>query len=289
MILLDKDFKYLKSISNNNMHLGIETDLNPGIYYLLCDVNYRYVNENGKNRGYKVTCYSKNPILIENVTERIDSSKALEVCMYYYCKEKVQPIKHKTGMDIYISKNYNSEIPFLVACFVNNSPQNYKIKLEMKPKGEKSFCIYNDSIATENDVQVIKEIKSGSVKVVSIMKYSLSSMFSLSYAVLSSDDVRTTETINPVFEEEGEQIDEQGYLFQYVKEVDGGDGYTVGLENTSNYKIKLKLVLEGMTILDSEFKGKDSAEFMSMPRSKKVFNLKIKPDADDLTFEFVYA
>ena len=192
-------------------------------------------------------------------------------------------------MDIYISKNYNSEIPFLVACFVNNSPQNYKIKLEMKPKGEKSFCIYNDSIATENDVQVIKEIKSGSVKVVSIMKYSLSSMFSLSYAVLSSDDVRTTETINPVFEEEGEQIDEQGYLFQYVKEVDGGDGYTVGLENTSNYKIKLKLVLEGMTILDSEFKGKDSAQFMSMPRSKKVFNLKIKPDADDLTFEFVYA
>ena len=289
MILLDKDFKYIKSISNNNMHLGIETDLNPGIYYLLCDVNYRYVNENGKNRGYKVTCYSKNPILIENVTERIDSSKTLEVCMYYYCKEKVQPIKHKTGMDIYISKNYNSEIPFLVACFVNNSPQNYKIKLEMKPKGEKSFCIYNDSIATENDVQVIKEIKSGSVKVVSIMKYSLSSMFSLSYAVLSSDDVRTTETINPVFEEEGEQIDEQGYLFQYVKEVDGGDGYTVGLENTSDYKIKLKLVLEGMTILDSEFKGKDSAQFMSMPRSKKVFNLKIKPDADDLTFEFVYA
>ena len=113
--------------------------------------------------------------------------------------------------------------------------------------------------------------------------------FRLSYAVLSSDDVRTTENNNPVFDEEGEQIDEHGYLFQYVKEVDGGDGYTVGLENTSDYKIKLKLVLEGMTILDSEFKGKDSAQFISMPKSKKVFNLKIKPDADDLTFEFVYA
>ena len=289
MILLDKEFKYIKSTSNNNMHLGIETDLNPGVYYLLCDVNYRYVNENGKNRGYRVTCYSKNPILIENVTERIDSCKALEVGMYYYCKEKIQPTQHKTGMQVYISKNYNAEIPFLVACFVNTTQQNYKIKLEMKPKGTKSFCIYNDSIATENDVQVIKELKSGSVKVISIMKYSLSSMFSLSYAVLSSDDVRTTENNNPVFDEEGEQIDEHGYLFQYVKEVDGGDGYTVGLENTSDYKIKLKLVLEGMTILDSEFKGKDSAQFISMPKSKKVFNLKIKPDADDLTFEFVYA
>ncbi len=55
------------------------------------------------------------------------------------------------------------------------------------------------------------------------MKYSLSSLFSLSYAVLSSDDVRTTENKNPVFEEEREQIDEQGYLFQYVEEENGGD------------------------------------------------------------------
>ena len=101
--------------------------------------------------------------------------------------------------------------------------------------------------------------------------------------------MRTTENNNPVFEEEGEQIDEQGYLFQYIKEVDGGDGYTVGLENTSDSKIKLKLVLKAMTILDSEFKGKDSAQFISMPKSKEIFNLKIKPYTDNLTFEFIYA
>ena len=289
MILLDKKFKYMKSMSNNNMHLGIEIDLEPGVYYLLCDVNYRYVNEKGKNRGYRVTCYSKNPILIENVTERIDGCKALEVGMYYYCKEKVQPTNHKSGLQIYISKNYTSDIPFLLVCFVNPTKNNYKVKLEVKPKGDKSFCLYNDCNATENDTQVIKELKSGGVKTISIMKYSLSSMFSLSYAVLSSEDERTTENDNPVFDEEGEQIDENGYLFQYVKEVDGGDGYTVGLENTSDYKIKLKLILEGMTILDSEFKGKENATFISMPKSKKVFNLKIKPDADGLSFEFVYA
>jgi hypothetical protein len=271
------------------MHLGIEVDLEPGIYYVLCDVNYRYVNEEGKNRGYKVTCYAPNPIMIENVTDRIDGSKALEVGMYYYCKEKVQPTNHKSGLQIYISKNYTSDIPFLLVCFVNPTKNNYKVKLEVKPKGDKSFCLYNDCNATENDTQVIKELKSGGVKTISIMKYSLSSMFSLSYAVLSSEDERTTENDNPVFDEEGEQIDENGYLFQYVKEVDGGDGYTVGLENTSDYKIKLKLILEGMTILDSEFKGKENATFISMPKSKKVFNLKIKPDADGLSFEFVYA
>ena len=121
------------------------------------------------------------------------------------------------------------------------------------------------------------------------MKYTLSSMFSLSYSILSANDERTTENSNPVFEEEGEQIDEDGYLFQFVKEVEDGNGYTVGLENTSDYKINLKLILEGMTILDSEFKGKETAEFTSMPKSKKVFNLKINPDADGLSFEFVYA
>ena len=286
MILLDQTFKYIKSISSTNMHIGIETDLNPGIYYLLCDVNYRYV---GKNRGYKVTCYAPNPILLENVTERIDSSKALEVGMYYYCKEKIKPTTHKSGLQVYISKNYSSDLPFLIVGVVNPTQQNYKLQLEVKPKGSKSFCIYNDSNATENDTQVIKEIKSGSAKTISIMKYNISSMFSLSYSILSADDERTTENSNPVFDEEGEQIDENGYLFQYVKEVEGGDGYTIGLENTSDYKIKLKLVLEGMTILDSEFRGKETAEFISMPKSKKVFNLKIKPDAEGLSFEFVYA
>ena len=147
----------------------------------------------------------------------------------------------------------------------------------MKSKEEKSFCIYNDSIATENDIQVIKELKSGSAKVISkITFFKVQFKFSL----LSSYKVRTTENNNPVSEEEGEQIDEQGYLFQQVKKFDGGDGYTVGLENTSS-KIKLKLVLKGMTILDSEFKRMDSAQFISIPKSKKVFNLKIKPDADD--------
>ena len=289
MVLLDQSFKYIKSTSNTNMHLGIEVDLEPGIYYVLCDVNYRYVNEEGKNRGYKVTCYAPNPIMIENVTDRIDGSKALEVGMYYYCKEKLTPTNHKTGIQVYISKNYNSDLPFLIVGFVNPTPQNYKVQLELKPKGTKSFCIYNDANATENDTQVIKELKTGSAKTISIMKYTLSSMFSLSYSILSADDERTTENSNPVFEEEGEQIDENGYLFQYVKEVEDSNGYTIGLENTSDYKIKLKLILEGMTILDSEFQGKDSAQFISMPKSKKVFNLKIKPDADGLSFEFVYA
>ena len=192
-------------------------------------------------------------------------------------------------MQIYVSKNYNSDLPFMLACFVNPTPNNYKVKLEVSAKGSKSFCIYNNNDATENDSSVIKEVKSGSAATFSIMKYTLSSMFSLSYSVLSQDDQRTTENTNPVFDEEGEQIDENGNLYQYILEVNNGNGYTIGLENTSQYKIKLQLILEGLTCVDAEFKGKKNPVFESLSKSKKVFNLKVNPDANDLSFEFTYA
>jgi len=290
LLLVDSNFKYIKSTVSTDMHIGLEEDLKPGTYFVLCDVNYRYANSNRKNHGYRVTCYSKNPILIENVTERIDGAKALEVAMYYYCQQKVEnPKKDKSGMQIYVSKNYNSDLPFMLACFVNPTPNNYKVKLEVSAKGSKSFCIYNNNDATENDSSVIKEVKSGSAATFSIMKYTLSSMFSLSYSVLSQDDQRTTENTNPVFDEEGEQIDENGNLYQYILEVNNGNGYTIGLENTSQYKIKLQLILEGLTCVDAEFKGKKNPVFESLSKSKKVFNLKVNPDANDLSFEFTYA
>ena len=290
IMLVDENFKYIKSISSREMHLGLEEDLKVGTYFVLCDVNYRYVNEKGKNHGYNVTCYSKNPILIENVTEKIDGAKALEVAMYYYCKNKIgNPTKDKSGMEIYISKNYNSDLPFMIACFVNPTSLNYKVRLEVNGKGDKSYCIYNDSIATENDSSVIKEVKSGSACTFSVLKYTLSSMFSLCYTILPSDDERTNENTNPVFNEEGEQIDENGFLFQYILEVDNGTGYTIGLENSSPYKIKLKLILEGLMDVDPEYKGQVNPVFECLPKSKKVFNLKVIPDADILAFEFTYA
>ena len=120
------------------------------------------------------------------------------------------------------------------------------------------------------------------------MKYSLSSIFSLKYTIVSSEDKKVN-TQNKVFEEEGEQIDDNGYLYQYILEVSDCKGYIIGLENTSNHKFKLKLILEGLTDVDAEFKGQLNPVFDSMPYSKRVFNLRVKPNAEDLSFEFTYA
>ena len=45
LILTDKDFNYISSMSSNNAHLCVEHNLEKGDYYLFCDVNYRYVNK----------------------------------------------------------------------------------------------------------------------------------------------------------------------------------------------------------------------------------------------------
>ena len=288
LMLVDENFNYIKSVAKTDMHLGIEEDLKPGKYYVFSDINYRYVNTNGKRHGYNVTCYSKNPILIENVTNRIDTVKAMEVALYHYCRKKIEPTKDKSGMLVYLSKNYNSELPFLLACFVNPTTNNFEVKVELEEKGSKTFCFYNDRNATENDYSVIKEIKTKSAATFSIMKYSLSSMFSLSYTILPLNEENENQNDNPVFDEKGEQIDDNGLLYQYFKEVNDGNGYIVGLENKSRYKIKLRLVLEGLTDIDVEFKGQSNPLFEIKPKSKRVFNLRVKPGAEELSFEFTY-
>ena len=295
LMLVDENFNYIKSVANTDMHLGIEEDLKPGKYYVFGDINYRYVNENGRRHGYNVTCYSQNPILIENVTNRIDTVKAMEVVLYHYCKQKIQPTKDKNGMLIYLSKNYNTELPFMLACFVNPTTNNFKVKIELEEKGSKTFCFYNDRVAKESDYSVIKEINSKSAATFAIMKYSLSSMFSLSYTVLPIEEINENKNNenqinnNKVFDGEGEQIDDKGLLYQYILEANNGNGYVIGLENKSRKKIKLKLILEGLIDIDEEFKGQANPVFQIKAKSKKVFNLKVKPGSEELSFEFTYA
>ena len=52
--------------------------------------------------------------------------------------------------------------------------------------------------------------------------------------------------------------------------------YVIGLENTSNFRIQLALVVEGLDILDSEYKGKSNPTFVINGKERKVFNVKVK-------------
>ena len=280
----------IPSLSNNEykMHIAVEVDLSPGTYYIFCDVNYRYFYFDYKSYGYTVTFYAQNPIInFENITKTFDRRLGLELVMYDYCKQNIEPIKHETGLEIYQTENFDIKLPFKVLCFLNPTEELIKLKLDIKYKGEKLFCIYNDNIASEFDTSVIKVVKPKSEQTVLIMSYSILSRFKTDYEILLSDDIRTYENDHPVFKSKKEQIDEEGRLFSYFLKKEDGGGYTIGVENISNLDFLLKLILEGLYNIDPEFEDKKNFEFKILSKSKRVFNVRIIPDyINNISFFF---
>ena len=181
LILVDQDFNYIFATQSANMHIGIEQTLKEGTYYLFSDVNYRYANPDKKNRSYVVTCYSQTPLNIENVTKNVDVTQGLQKCIYSYCRQYVPPTMCSNGVYLYRTSTSMDSLPFEAAIFENYTQNNYRVKVNAIGKGQKSFCFYNDEIATENDISIIKELPVNSVAVFTILKYSLSSIVTLKY------------------------------------------------------------------------------------------------------------
>ena len=318
IMLCDKDFNYINSMATTDMHICVEHTLKKGEYYIFCDVNYRYV---GDNHGFNITSYGEYGIPLENITKtnRINISDALEKAMFSYCKVRnIKPNKTSQGIETY-SQNYGKDIPFMLVVFNNTSNNYYQANIEAKARGTKSFCIYCDSDASEDSLKVTKQMPPKTARAVMIMKYTNSSLFSISYGVSASsaaaasknkgnvnantnsgaktnqpqqaqnayddDDIRN----DPVFQQEGEPIDEDGTIYQYFKEEK--NGFTIGLENRGKAKEKFKLILEGLDFTDSVNRGRStSIPFDLYPRERKKWYVSCKPRySGDLSFQFDYA
>ena len=312
MILCDKDFNYMNSMATMDMHICVEETLKKGEYYIFCDVNYRYI---GNNHGYNITSYGECELALENVTKNneINISQAIEKAMFSYCKAKnITPNKDSRGVEIY-TKNYGKDLPFMLISFNNTGSSYLQANVETKSRGEKSFCIYCDSDATEDDLKVSKELPPNTSRSVIILKYTQSSLFSISYNVSASsgssskpadtgktntagnanankqpkndDDIRN----DPVFKEEGEAIDEDEVIFQYFKEEK--NGFTIGIENKGKTKETFKLLLEGLDFTDSLNRGRSvSLPFELSPNERKKWYVSIKArHYGDITFQFDYA
>ena len=308
MMLCDSNFNYLGSMSNTDMHICVEKTLNKGEYYIFCDVNYRYV---GDNHGYNITSYGEYELTLENLTNsgKININQALEKALISYCKVSgIKPNKDSRGIETY-TQNYGKDLPFMLLVFNNTSSNYFQANVETKARGTKSFCIYCDNDASEDDNKVTKQLPPNTARSIVIMKYTNSSLFSISYSVSASsaaaagankntsntntntrqntddDDVRN----DPVFRTEGEAIDEDGYIVQYFKEEK--NGFTIGIENKGRTKEKFKLILEGLEFTDSVNRGKGtSSPFELGPNQRKVWFVSLKKRyTGDLSFQFDYA
>ena len=194
LILVDNNFNYLKSSSSNKMHIGVEYNLDTDKdYYIFSDLNYRYDLANkGKNHGYRITSYSEEEIIFDNLTENnnYNVGDLLRKSMVDYVKKNVKKSKNN-GMSIYVNPSYSDDFPFMIAYFENELKNDHLITFNISYKGEKSFCYYCDDYASEEDVKIIKELPVSGSNIVLIMKYTLSSIYSLNY--LFTTDKRTKE------------------------------------------------------------------------------------------------
>ena len=309
LILIDSNFNYIDSMSTKDMHICVEQTLNKGTYYLLCDINYRYCNEQGKNHGYNVTTYAPIPITLSNITSQVNVNSIMQKAMVDFCKKNITPTKKSNGLNIYTYKTYTKQLPFMVTAYENTSSNYYKTTTEVTCKGEKSFCIYCDNNASENETKVIKQLPPKSMTCVIILKYSNSSIFSCSSTIQASTEKEAkaeesknnnmnynninnntnNSNVHPVFNMEGEAIDDDGYLVQYLLE-SGNNSYTIGLENRSGYGFKLCINLEGLDIIDANYQGNSKPVFNINPYEKKVFNVRVKNNYyGNVSFQFEYA
>ena len=310
MMLCDSNFNYLGSMSNTDMHTCVEKNLTKGDYYIFCDVNYRYV---GDNHGYNITSYGEYELILENLTKsnKINIPQAFEKALISYCKVSgIKPNKDSRGIEMY-TQNYGKDLPFMLLAFNNTSNNYFQANIETKARGTKSFCIYCDTDATEDDTKVTKQLPPNTARAVVIMKHTNSSLFSISYSVSASNASAAAASSNkntsnnntntrqntdddeirndPVFKIEGEAIDEGGYIIQYVKEEK--NGFTIGIENRGRTKEKFKLILEGLDFTDSVNRGKGtSAPFELNPNQRKKWYVSMKKRyTGDLSFQFDYA
>ena len=287
IILVDKDFKFIKSTCGQKTHIAIEVDLKPGTYYVFCDVNYRNEYKENNIHGYIVTFYAKNQINnFRNVTDRINVVSALELSMYYYCRMNIKEIKDDNGLRIFDSQTSNKEIPFRIFCFVNTTKNPIKIKLDIKQNDSKNYCIYNDRIASEFDNYIIKNINSLNGETILILDFEGKNEFQVDYEILPFNEKITYESTHPIFNNKGEKIDDKGYLISYYSKLSDNKGFTVGLENKSNILFELKLNMKEIYDIDGDFNDKDYIKFKILPNSKKVFNLRIKQGSKDPGFDF---
>ena len=300
IMLVDSEFKYIKSSSGKDTHIAIEVDLKPGKYYLFCDVNYRNEYKDIQNSSYMITFYSPNEIKnCKNVTDRINTISALEVALYYYCKNNIKETINENGITIYDSKYANNELPFRVYCFKNLTNTPSKVRLDIKEKDIGNFCIYNDNIASEFDNFVIKEIKPMNAATILVLDYNPKSQYEienskeeeeeeLDYKFINDNEKATYESEHPVFKNKGEKFDEDGDLLYFYSKTFNEKGYTIGLENKSEKYYRLNLNLKEVYAIDGDFNLKKNIEFIINPKSRKVFNLRIKHDAKDPRFDFNY-
>ena len=128
LMLVDENYRYIKANSGADRNICIEVTLKKGNYYLITDINYRFVQS--IQHCYNLSAYASSAIGIYPETGK-NIEEAFKYGIYSYCKQNLSPQSHNGG-ELYQSKKSESEFPFMF-CLFDNSNGKYDITLTDTP------------------------------------------------------------------------------------------------------------------------------------------------------------
>ena len=297
LMLLDKNNNYIAAnynIERNNC-VSIDVVLDKDTYYLISDINFRYINGQTQH-CYNLSSYSKGPVGIYEEKEK-DLKTAFKQGLKSYCEKNIQP-KSFAGGKMYQSDSKQTNFPFNF-CLFDNEEGTYDVTLNdtLKYRSGKCAEFYLEDNPKAESCE--KTIPAGDWDVFVHMPYTNNSIYS--YSLQSSakpssggkkDSGGKSSITSPsaaqiqdeLFKEPGEDLDTSGRLKQYVKPYSGG--YYIGFENGTQQSIKMKLILNGL--YDTNNPGLSEIPFTSNGMSRKVFVTKIKQGVKEISFMFDY-
>ena len=181
LMLVDSNYRYIKANSGAERTICIEVNLNKGNYYLITDINYRFIQKT--QHCYNLSCYASSAMGIYPETEK-NIEEAFKYGIYSYCRSILSPQSHNGG-NLYQSKKSESEFPFMFCLFDNTNGQ-YDITLTDIPTYKSSVPNFEFYFEGKNNkaTSLSKKIQPGQWDLFVHLPYSFSTI--VGYSLKSS-------------------------------------------------------------------------------------------------------
>ena len=255
LMLLNSNFEYITSSYGQEKNIKIEITLNKGIYYMISDINYRYVQKN--QHGYTLSCYSSNPVEII-IEKNYNVENVFKSSLLSYSQKNLKPKKCRGGLLYKIKKN-NKDFPFSFILF-DNRKGNMEIVLSdlIKINSNKNVSFYFENKVSDN-LSISKTIIPGQYGFICCMPHEFGILYKIQYKteskkynnfikeltipLLEEKNIKDNSKLyHEIFNEEYEILDDDGFIRQYLHITK--EHYYIGIENISNKKVNINLKLK---------------------------------------------
>ena len=271
LMLVDEKFNFLESVWSEENIECIETKLKKGQYYLISDINYRFLPDHRKH-GYALTCYSEKKVRLEISKDYPDGDVILKKALISYAKTKLKPVipaelKTQKREDAKcFKKTINNPFPGHIYVF-ENLTQDLTFDAELRMKDCQNAGIYDfETHLLRKDKTISYEVKPNTTEIVYI-KF-IDSNPKITYI----EEKSLSEYCNMSLRETLEMIEKSTWVNGQKCEIEEGcgiyeytlqhkKGYGIAFENKSKKKYKISVEWTLDNLVYSERKGESMCEF----------------------------